>query len=73
MASLAERVGELAATPSEIPLPPGAQEVVRELLDALEIGAVRAAECDANGQWRAVPWVKRGILLGFRAGTMADM
>ena len=73
MASLAERVAELAATPSEIPLPAEAPEVVRELLDALEIGAVRAAECDANGQWRAVPWVKRGILLGFRAGTMADM
>lgn len=73
MSTLAERVTELAATPSEIALPPEAQDVVRELLDALEIGAVRAAERSADGRWSAVPWVKRGILLGFRAGTMADM
>ena len=35
----------------------------------LEQGAVRAAERDADGTWHAVAWVKRGILLGFRAGT----
>ncbi len=73
MATLAERVAELAATPADLPLPAEAQALVRELLDALEIGAVRAAERDPDGRWRAVPWVKRGILLGFRAGTMADM
>jgi 2,3,4,5-tetrahydropyridine-2,6-dicarboxylate N-succinyltransferase len=73
VASLAERVTELAATPPEVALPPNARDVVRELLDALESGAVRAAQRDAQGVWTAVPWVKRGILLGFRAGTMADM
>src|SRR5205823_177914 len=36
-------------------------------------GAVRAAECDTNGTWRAVAWVKRGILLAFRTGTLVDM
>ncbi len=73
MASLAERVGGLADTPAGEPLPAEAADVVRELLQALEIGAVRAAERDADGRWRAVGWVKRGILLGFRAGAMADM
>jgi 2,3,4,5-tetrahydropyridine-2,6-dicarboxylate N-succinyltransferase len=73
MSTLAERVDALAATPAGIDLPADAQAVVRELLDALEIGAVRAAERDAHNRWRAVPWVKRGILLGFRAGKMADM
>ena len=34
---------------------------------------MRAAERDAAGTWRAVPWVKRGILLGFRAGHIVDM
>jgi 2,3,4,5-tetrahydropyridine-2-carboxylate N-succinyltransferase len=69
-----KRVEALAATPSGSPLPKDARAVVESLLDALEKGTVRAAEKDlATGQWRAVPWVKRGILLGFRVGAMADM
>lgn len=73
MATLAERVEELASTPPGVALPATAADVVRELLDALELGAVRAAERHADHRWRAVPWVKRGILLGFRAGQIADM
>lgn len=73
MATLADRVTALAEIPAGEALPAEAGAVVRELLDALEIGAVRAAERNTEGFWRAVPWVKRGILLGFRAGTMADM
>jgi 2,3,4,5-tetrahydropyridine-2-carboxylate N-succinyltransferase len=34
---------------------------------------VRAAERDAAGNWHAVPWVKRGILLGFRVGRIVEM
>jgi 2,3,4,5-tetrahydropyridine-2,6-dicarboxylate N-succinyltransferase len=69
-----KRVETLAATPPGSPLPKDARDVVESLLDALEKGAVRAAEKDlASGQWRAVPWVKRGILLGFRVGAMVDM
>lgn len=68
------RVDALAAIPGGSPLPKDAHAVVEKLLDALEKGTVRAAEKDrASGEWRAVPWVKRGILLGFRAGTMVDM
>ncbi|MDQ6770870.1 MAG: 2,3,4,5-tetrahydropyridine-2,6-dicarboxylate N-succinyltransferase [Gemmatimonadota bacterium] len=68
------RVEALAATASGSPLPGDARAVVEQLLDALERGTVRAAEKEAaTGQWRAVPWVKRGILLGFRVGAIVDM
>jgi len=50
-----------------------ARETVDLLLEALERGEVRAAERDAGGEWRAVPWVKRGILLGFQIGKLTDM
>jgi len=50
-----------------------AWRIVFDLLDALESGEVRAAERDSNGTWNAVPWVKRGILLGFQVGTLTDM
>jgi 2,3,4,5-tetrahydropyridine-2-carboxylate N-succinyltransferase len=72
-ASLAERIEELSATPPDDALPATAEAVIESLLAALERGAVRAAERDAAGAWHAVPWVKRGILLGFRAGRLADM
>ena len=71
--TLAARVDRLFAHPAGEPLPDDAGEAVAELLAALESGAVRAAERAASGEWSAVPWVKRGILLGFRAGRLADM
>lgn len=71
---LEKRIDSLAATPSGSPLPEEARSVVRRLLDALEAGEIRAAIKDqASGDWRAVAWVKRGILLGFRAGEIVDM
>jgi len=50
-----------------------AERAVAELLDALERGTVRAAERSPDGAWRAVPWVKQGILLAFRVGKVVDM
>lgn len=43
--------------------------------DALNSGAIRAAEPDAGaaGGWRVNGWVKKGILLGFRMGGIVDM
>ena len=43
------------------------------LRDALGAGEVRAAEPDASSStgWRCNPWVKQGILLGFRFGRFA--
>jgi 2,3,4,5-tetrahydropyridine-2,6-dicarboxylate N-succinyltransferase len=36
------------------------------LLRGLESGRIRAAERSADGHWRAVAWVKRAILTGFK-------
>jgi 2,3,4,5-tetrahydropyridine-2-carboxylate N-succinyltransferase len=72
-AALADRVRELAALPAGSTMPPDAESVVAWLLDALEQGTVRAAERDESGRWRAVSWVKQGILLAFRAGFVVDM
>jgi 2,3,4,5-tetrahydropyridine-2-carboxylate N-succinyltransferase len=54
-------------------LPGDTESLILTLLAALERGEVRAAERGADGVWRAVPWVKRGILLGFRFGSVVDM
>lgn len=70
---LQSRITALAAIPAGEPLPPDTDLVIDELLSALERGTLRAAERGDDGVWRAVPWVKRGILLGFRAGTVVDM
>jgi 2,3,4,5-tetrahydropyridine-2,6-dicarboxylate N-succinyltransferase len=39
--------------------------------EALTAGEVRAAE-KTDGRWRVNAWVKRGILLGFRIGALAE-
>ena len=59
--------------------PPAYTEAHRALFDefkaALNSGRVRAAEPDSaapNG-WRVNAWVKKGILLGFRLGSLVDM
>lgn len=69
---------ELAATIDDLAaraeLPYGTvRNAVEELLGLLESGEVRAASRGDDGTWRAVPWVKRGILLGFRIGATVDM
>jgi 2,3,4,5-tetrahydropyridine-2-carboxylate N-succinyltransferase len=42
---------------------------------ALNSGQIRAAQPDASTKtgWRVNTWVKKGILLGFRMGTVVDM
>ena len=73
VSALADRIESLAATPAGSAMPNDAEAIVARLLQALERGEVRAAERDTGGTWRVVPWVKRGILLGFRAGRMVPM
>ncbi len=53
-------------------LPADALPAFLKLRAALEAGTLRAAEPDADSPlgWRVNPWVKRGILLGFRLGQL---
>ncbi|HSA55160.1 MAG TPA: 2,3,4,5-tetrahydropyridine-2,6-dicarboxylate N-succinyltransferase [Gemmatimonadaceae bacterium] len=71
--ALAERIRELAALPPSTTMPPDVEKMIAALLEALEQGRVRAAERDPSGRWQAVPWVKQGILLAFRAGFVVEM
>src|SRR5580692_1176502 len=52
-----------------------AMDAFLELRSALSAGRVRAAEPDPGTAlgWRVNTWVKQGILLGFRLGTMVQM
>lgn len=73
MTKLQDEIERMAGAADVATLGTGAYKVLDEFLDALEAGSIRAAERTTDGEWRAVPWVKRGILLGFRLGTMVDM
>jgi 2,3,4,5-tetrahydropyridine-2-carboxylate N-succinyltransferase len=50
-------------------------QLFRDFKAALNRGEIRAAEPDTSTKtgWRANAWVKKGILLGFRMGAIADM
>jgi len=50
-------------------------ELFQKFKASLNRGEIRAAEPDGacGTGWRVNPWVKKGILLGFRMGTMEDM
>jgi len=52
-----------------------ARDAFLRLRVALSSGTVRAAEPDAStaSGWRVNAWVKQGILLGFRVGSIVDM
>lgn len=69
---LRERIEELAARDTE-KYSDDDFELFARFKSALNRGEIRAAERDPNGKWRANAWVKRGILLGFRMGTIVDM
>jgi 2,3,4,5-tetrahydropyridine-2-carboxylate N-succinyltransferase len=50
-------------------------ELFQKFKQALNRGEIRSAEPDPQSPsgWRVNPWVKKGILLGFRMGTMVNM
>ncbi len=54
---------------------PDALLAFHQLRDALESGTLRSAEPDLTQPtgWRVNAWVKQGILLGFRLGTLESM
>ena len=71
MKTLEERIESLFASPEQTP---GEEHfrAVDELREALDQGTARAAEPTANGDWRVNAWVKKGILLAFRAGRIVE-
>lgn len=70
--SLREEIEALAA-PERAAFTARDRTVFNEFKAALNRGEIRAAERAPVGEWRANAWVKRGILLGFRMGALADM
>src|SRR5262245_8454774 len=47
------------------------RDLFEALITRLDTGEIRAAE-KRNGQWQVNHWVKQGILLGFRLGSITD-
>jgi 2,3,4,5-tetrahydropyridine-2-carboxylate N-succinyltransferase len=70
MQALKSAVERLAAT-GEVAGNPDAREIFLQFRAALTRGEIRAAE-KRNGQWAVNPWVKQGILLGFRLGELEE-
>lgn len=72
--SLFERIDAFFAQPADA-LGADARVAFDELLTELEAGRVRAARPGVAGEpsWVVEPAVKRGILLGFRLGSVVDM
>lgn len=69
---LREQIEELASRQGN-EYTPADRELFGEFKAALNSGAIRAAERGNDGHWTVNPWVKRGILLGFRMGTLEEM
>jgi 2,3,4,5-tetrahydropyridine-2-carboxylate N-succinyltransferase len=70
--SLREQIEELAARETQ-KYSDEDFALFNEFKQALNCGAVRAAERDRDGKWQTNAWVKRGILLGFRMGAIVEM
>ena len=70
---LRQDIERLYSHPSGEPLPEGASRVVTRLLERLEEGSIRSASHNEDGTWVAVPWVKQGILVAFRAGKIVPV
>lgn len=48
-----------------------ARDAIEEALEALDAGALRVAQRDAQGNWRVNQWAKLAVMLGFRIHDMA--
>src|SRR5882724_8867892 len=69
MRDLEQQIEKLSAASSDAMPSPEARDVFLRFRDALTQGKIRAASKE-NGVWQTHEWVKRGILLGFRVGTL---
>ncbi|HEX4487194.1 MAG TPA: 2,3,4,5-tetrahydropyridine-2,6-dicarboxylate N-succinyltransferase [Terriglobales bacterium] len=70
MSSLQSSIQSLASL-SNLGENSDAREIFLAFREALTQGKIRAAE-KQNGQWKVNPWVKQGILLGFRLGELTE-
>ena len=70
--SLESRIELILAEPITQQNRSTAQEAFSEILAGLNDGSIRSATKDKHGTWRANGWVKKGILLGFKLGTLID-
>src|SRR4051794_15218964 len=68
--NLAQQIEELLDASPEVARRDG-MSVVKQLREGLNRGEFRAAEKTAEG-WKTNVWVKRGILLAFKIGTIED-
>jgi 2,3,4,5-tetrahydropyridine-2-carboxylate N-succinyltransferase len=68
-AALARAIQAAAADPEASPAE--ARRLFEELKSGLNDGSIRAAEKEGD-RWVPRPWVKKGILLGFRLGAVVD-
>src|SRR6202162_3060610 len=71
MPSLQSAIKRLA-TLGEVERNPDARQTFLDFREQLTQGKIRAAE-KVNGSWKVNPWVKQGILLGFRLGELSKM
>ena len=69
--SLKTSIERLSAQ-GEVEHDPAARKTFLEFRDQLTQGRIRAAE-KVEGRWKVNPWVKQGILLGFRLGALTEM
>ena len=75
MSSLKASIERLAAQ-GEVEHDPEARKTFLEFRDQLTQGKIRAAEklgVGKSAHWTVNPWVKQGILLGFRLGVLQEM
>jgi 2,3,4,5-tetrahydropyridine-2-carboxylate N-succinyltransferase len=74
-APLAAKIEQYFASGAEAVGNSEAMAAFLELRSGLSSGQLRAAGPDASAPlgWRVNPWVKRGILLGFRLGALQEM
>lgn len=67
------RIEQLSAAGADTFSAEEAARAFAELKEGLNRGEIRSAEPDGKGGWKTNSWVKRGILLGFRVGRLADV
>jgi 2,3,4,5-tetrahydropyridine-2-carboxylate N-succinyltransferase len=70
VSTLAATIARLAALADVEPEREAALAAFAQLKSELNAGRARAAEPDGGGGWRVNAWVKQGILLGFRLGSL---